>query len=54
MKTLVPADIEAYAQAHSMSESVVCRALREKTQRTMDYAQMLVGPLEGTFLKMVA
>ncbi len=54
MKTLVPADIEAYAQAHSMSESVVCRALREETQRTMEYAQMLVGPLEGAFLKMVA
>ncbi len=54
MKTLVPADIEAYAQAHSMSESVVCRALWEETQRTMEYAQMLVGPLEGAFLKMVA
>lgn len=53
MKTLVPAEIEAYAQAHSMPESTVCRALREETQRTMDYAQMLVGPLEGAFLKMM-
>lgn len=53
MKTLVPAEIEAYAQAHSMPESSVCRALREETQRTMDYAQMLVGPLEGAFLKMM-
>lgn len=54
MKTLVPGDIEAYAEAHSMPESSVCRALREETQRTMEYAQMLVGPLEGAFLKMMA
>jgi caffeoyl-CoA O-methyltransferase len=53
MKTLVPAEIEAYAQAHSMAESAVCQALREETQRTMEYAQMLVGPLEGAFLKMM-
>lgn len=51
---LVPPEIEAYAQAHSMPESAVCRALREETLRTMEYAQMLVGPLEGAFLKMMA
>jgi len=54
MKTLVSREIEAYAQAHSMSESEVARALREETQRRMDYAQMIVGPLEGAFLKMMA
>jgi len=53
MKTLVAPEIEAYAQAHSMPESDVARALREETQRTMEYAQMLVGPLEGAFLKMM-
>ena len=53
MKTLVSADIEAYAQAHSMPESNLCRALREETQRRMASPQMLVGPLEGAFLKMV-
>ncbi|MEC4888629.1 MAG: class I SAM-dependent methyltransferase [Nitrospira sp.] len=53
MKTLVSHEIEAYAQAHSMPESEVARALREETQRTMDYAQMIVGPLEGAFLKMM-
>ena len=53
MKTLVSAEIEAYAQAHSMPESPVCRALREETLKTMEYAQMLVGPLEGAFLKMM-
>lgn len=53
MKTLVSPDIEAYAQAHSMPESAICRALREETQRTMASARMLVGPLEGAFLKMM-
>ena len=53
MKTLVPADIEAYAQAHSLPESDLCRALREETQRRMDSPQMIVGPFEGAFLKMM-
>lgn len=53
MNRLVPSEIEAYAEAYSMSESSVCHALREETQRTMEYAQMLVGPLEGAFLKMM-
>ena len=54
MHTLVSADIEAYAQAHSMPESDLCRALREETQRRMAAPQMIVGPLEGAFLKMMA
>ncbi len=54
MKNLVSADIEAYAQAHSMPESDLCRALREETQRRMEAPQMMVGPLEGAFLKMMA
>ena len=54
MKSLVPAEIEAYAQAHSRPESEVRRALREETERTMEYAQMVVGPLEGAFLQMMA
>jgi caffeoyl-CoA O-methyltransferase len=53
MKDLVPSEIEAYAQAHSRQESAVRRALREETQRTMEYAQMVVGPLEGAFLQMM-
>ncbi|HEX5544832.1 MAG TPA: class I SAM-dependent methyltransferase [Nitrospira sp.] len=53
MNRLIPSDIEAYAEAHSMPESPVCRALREETSRTMAQAQMLVGPLEGAFLKMM-
>jgi caffeoyl-CoA O-methyltransferase len=53
MNRLVPSEIEAYAEAHSIPESSICRALREETQRTMEYPQMLVGPLEGAFLKMM-
>lgn len=53
MEKLVPSEIEAYAEQHSMPESAICRALREETQRTMEHPQMLVGPLEGAFLKMM-
>ena len=53
MKTLISADIEAYAQAHSMPESELCRALREETERRMESPQMIVGPLEGAFLKIM-
>jgi len=53
MKDLVLPEIEAYAEAHSWAESDVCRRLREETFRTMDSPQMIVGPLEGAFLKMM-
>ena len=53
MKALVSAEIEAYATAHSMPESDICRALRAETHRQMDCPQMLVGPLEGAFLKLL-
>jgi len=53
MNKLVSADIDAYSQAHSMPESDLCRALREETQRRMEAPQMIVGPLEGAFLKMM-
>jgi predicted O-methyltransferase YrrM len=54
MKALVSAEIEAYAEAHSVPESEVCRALRKETCRAMESPQMLVGPLEGAFLKITA
>ena len=53
MRELVRADIEAYAQAHSIPESTWCKALREETFRSMSFPQMVVGPLQGAFLKMV-
>lgn len=53
MNPLVAAEIETYSAAHSIPESAVCRALREETHRTMEHPQMLVGPLEGAFLKVM-
>lgn len=53
MKALISAEIEAYAQAHSMAESEVCHALRSETHKQTDCPQMLVGPLEGAFLKVM-
>lgn len=54
MKELVAADVEAYAEAHSIPESDVCRRLREETYRSVEFPQMVIGPLEGAFLKMMA
>ena len=54
MKELVVPEVEAYAEAHSMPESDVCRRLREETYRSVELPQMVVGPLEGAFLKMMA
>ena len=54
MKQLVAAEIEDYAEAHSISESDVCRRLREETSRSVDCPQMVVGSLEGAFLKIMA
>lgn len=53
MKDLTLPGIDDYAAAHSWAESEVCRALREETVRTMEFSQMVVGPLEGAFLKMM-
>jgi caffeoyl-CoA O-methyltransferase len=54
MKELTLPGIEEYAQVHSWAESEICKALREETHRTMAFPQMVVGPLEGAFLKMMA
>src|SRR5213594_4055036 len=54
MQDLVDPEIEEYAAAHSVAESDVCRLIREETYRTQDCPQMVVGPLEGAFLKVMA
>jgi caffeoyl-CoA O-methyltransferase len=54
MADLVPLNVEAYAAAHSLPETPLRRALRVETERTMEDARMLVGPLEGAFLQMMA
>ena len=51
---MVLPEVEAYAEAHSVTESDICRRLREETYRTIDFPQMVVGPLEGAFLKVMA
>jgi len=53
MKPIVPKGIEDYAAAHSARESDVCRLIREETYRTQEAPQMLVGPLEAAFLKVM-
>jgi caffeoyl-CoA O-methyltransferase len=54
MKPMVLPEVEAYAESHSLAESDICRRLREETYRTMDVPQMVVGPLEGAFLRVMA
>ena len=51
---IVPSEIDEYAAAHSAAESDVCKLIREETYRTQDCPQMVVGPLEGAFLKVMA
>jgi len=53
VNAIVSTEIEAYAEAHSIAESATCRALREETCRCMEAPQMMVGPLEGAFLKLM-
>lgn len=53
MTDLVLPTIDAYAAAVSLPETSTRRALREETERTMEFARMLVGPLEGAFLHMM-
>ncbi len=54
MTDLVLPQIDAYAADHSLPETPTRRALREETERTMEFARMLVGPLEGAFLHQMA
>jgi caffeoyl-CoA O-methyltransferase len=53
MKHVVPEEVEAYAAAHSIAESDICRLIREQTFRTQEAPQLLVGPLEAAFLKVM-
>ena len=53
MKDFIAPEIDAYAEAHSITESEVCQRLREATYRSVDCPQMVVGALEGAFLKMM-
>lgn len=51
---IIAKDIEAYAKAHSDGETDVLAALAAETRETMQYAGMMVGPLEGGLLRTMA
>ncbi len=51
--TLVPPEIEEYAQAHTEPPDPLFEELREKTYARMRAPQMQVGRLEGTFLRLL-
>ena len=50
---LVPEDIEAYAEAHTNRPAPLLDELRDETYAKMDFPQMQVGPIEGTFLRIL-
>lgn len=51
MKQLIPKEIEDYAAKHSSPETDVLKRLAEETRRKSNYPQMMVGHLEGSFLR---
>jgi caffeoyl-CoA O-methyltransferase len=51
--TLVPTDIEKYAQEHTEVPGPLFEELRQTTWERMSAPQMQVGRLEGTFLRML-
>jgi caffeoyl-CoA O-methyltransferase len=50
---IVPSDIEEYAASHSFPEEPLLRELAEKTRGSTEAPQMLVGALEGAFLRLL-
>jgi caffeoyl-CoA O-methyltransferase len=53
MIEIVNKAIEEYAAKHSKHESLLLRQVREFTMQNVPDPQMLSGPIEGNFLKMV-
>jgi caffeoyl-CoA O-methyltransferase len=51
--TLVPPQVEEYAQAHTEAPGPLFEKLREKTYAQMNAPQMQVGRMEGTFLRIL-
>ncbi len=51
--TLVPEQIEAYAEAHTETPLPIFDALREETYAKMNQPQMQVGRIEGSFLRLL-
>lgn len=53
MLTLMKPEIETYARGKTDSHGSLLERLTEETYKKMDIPQMLCGPLEGRFLKMM-
>jgi caffeoyl-CoA O-methyltransferase len=53
MIPIVPPEIERYAELHTTPLPEHLRALAAETEKSMTFAQMMVGQLEGRFLEML-
>jgi len=53
MINIVPKDIERYAEVHSSPEGTHFKTLTRTTQAKTIWPQMLVGHIEGNFLKLL-
>jgi caffeoyl-CoA O-methyltransferase len=53
MIPIVPPEIERYAERHTTPLPEHLRALAAETEKSMQFAQMMVGQLEGRFLEML-
>jgi caffeoyl-CoA O-methyltransferase len=54
MPDITPEKILQYCDAHTTPDSEECRAIADETHATSDSAQMLVGPVQGMFLTLLA
>lgn len=53
MDEIVPAAIEEYCLTHSTPPTALLEELQAYTNANLEYAQMVVGPLEAAFLQML-
>lgn len=54
MLNLLPEDLERYIMEHSSAEDGLLSALADETRSAMHSPQMMVGPVQGLFLKFLA
>jgi caffeoyl-CoA O-methyltransferase len=54
MTDMAPEEILRYCDAHTTPDSVECRAIADETHAASESAQMLVGPVQGMFLTLLA
>ena len=51
MTSIVPEDLERYAEEHTSPHPALLRRLAEETKATLERPQMLTGTIEGRFLE---